>query len=113
MFTETRQPSSERQEEETLSSSDKSPLHILAIESSCDDTSVAVLRAKSEAEIPHLVSLAVQSQWDVHEKFQGVVPELASRAHLKNLIPCLNKVLAESKIELQDIDLFAATGKPG
>jgi N6-L-threonylcarbamoyladenine synthase len=87
--------------------------YFLAFESSCDDTSVAILRAETGQEIPELVSLSVQSQWDVHEKYGGVVPELASRAHLQNLVPCLEKVLAESKITLAEIDAFMATEKPG
>jgi N6-L-threonylcarbamoyladenine synthase len=88
-------------------------VHILAVESSCDDTSVALLRAKSGASLPDLVSMGVQSQWEVHEKYGGVVPELASRAHLKNLIPCMEKVLKESGLRLSEIDCFAATHQPG
>jgi N6-L-threonylcarbamoyladenine synthase len=58
--------------------------------------------------------MAVQSQFEVHEKFGGVVPELASRAHLKNIFPCLKKVLSEADIkDFSDIDCFVATQEPG
>jgi N6-L-threonylcarbamoyladenine synthase len=86
---------------------------ILAFESSCDDTSVALLRASAGAPFPKILSLAVQSQWDVHEKFGGVVPDLASRAHLRNLLPCLEKVLKEANVSFDQIDVFAATQQPG
>jgi N6-L-threonylcarbamoyladenine synthase len=88
-------------------------IHILAFESSCDDTSVALLRAHCEDETPQLVAWSVQSQNEVHEKFGGVVPELASRAHLQNLLPCLQKVLKEGGVPLSKIDAFAATSQPG
>ncbi len=71
------------------------------------------MRADENAALPELVSLSVQSQWEVHEKFGGVVPELASRAHLKNIIPCLEKVLIEGGVTLDQIDFFAATKQPG
>ncbi|MDB5038938.1 MAG: tRNA N6-adenosine threonylcarbamoyltransferase [Bacteriovoracaceae bacterium] len=88
-------------------------VHLLAFESSCDDTSVAVLRAEEGDSIPKLLSLSVQSQWDVHAKYGGVVPELASRAHLQNIVPCLEKVLSEANLKISDIDFFAATQQPG
>lgn len=87
--------------------------HVMAVESSCDDTSIALLRAEPGDEVPRLVSWSVQSQNDVHEKFGGVVPELASRAHLYNLLPCMRKVLAHGGISLEDVDVFAATRQPG
>jgi len=86
---------------------------ILAFESSCDDTSCAVLRAQPNEPMPKILSMSIQSQNEIHEKFGGVVPELASRAHLENLIPCLEKALAESGVSLSDIDIFAATARPG
>ena len=87
--------------------------HLLAFESSCDETSVALLRTSSEWVKPELLSFSVQSQFDVHEKYGGVVPELASRAHIRNLLPCVNKVLSESGLSMEDVDLFAATNEPG
>jgi len=91
----------------------KQVVHILAIESSCDDTSVAIMEASRGDDVPRLLALSLQSQNEVHERFGGVVPELASRAHLQNLIPCMSKVLTEAGLELRDIDLVAATARPG
>ncbi len=71
------------------------------------------MRSNGEGAVPRLVSMAVQSQEEVHQRFGGVVPELASRSHLKNLLPCLTKVLSEAKIELSQVDYFAATARPG
>lgn len=87
-------------------------IKVLSFESSCDDTSVALLAAKPGRK-PEILAMAVQSQDEVHKRYGGIVPELASRAHLSNLLPCLTKVLEESKLKLEDVDLFAATGQPG
>ncbi len=79
---------------------------ILAIESSCDDTSVALLR---DAKIlAHVVS----SQSD-HKKYGGVIPELASRKHLENIVPVYNQALDQAGIESSDIDAIAYTVGPG
>lgn len=89
-------------------------VQILAFESSCDDTSVALLRAEWGNPVARLEALAVQSQFEVHEKYGGVVPELASRAHLKNLLPCLQKVLSEAGVShLNEVDCFVSTQEPG
>lgn len=85
---------------------------ILSFESSCDDTSVAVLEASGEADV-RILGLSTQSQNEVHEKFGGIVPELASRAHLQNLLPCLQKALTEARVDLSSIDIIAATSQPG
>lgn len=91
----------------------KKPIRLLCFESSCDDTSVALLEAQPGDDVPRIVEFSVQSQDDVHEKYGGIVPELASRAHLKNLLPCIRKVLSKSKLSFSEIDCFAATSKPG
>ena len=79
---------------------------ILGIESSCDDTSVAVsLNSK-------ILSNIVSSQI-IHSNYGGVVPELASRAHEKNIIPVVDRAIKESGIELDDIDAIAFTRGPG
>lgn len=93
--------------------SSKEELKILAFESSCDDSSVASLVVSPGRTLPQLKHLAVQSQDEVHQNFGGVVPELASRAHLKNLLPVLRKVLSESQWRLEEVDIFAATSEPG
>lgn len=79
---------------------------ILAIESSCDDTSVAILEDNK------VLSNVVASQ-KIHEEFGGVVPELASRAHQKNIIPTLDKALKDAKVELKDLSAIGFTKGPG
>ena len=85
---------------------------ILGIESSCDETAVAVLRDNGD-EIPTILSNIVSSQFDIHKKFGGVVPELAARSHLEKIDLITNKALEESKIKLNEIDAVAATAGPG
>jgi N6-L-threonylcarbamoyladenine synthase len=80
---------------------------ILAIESSCDETSAAVIQDGM------VVSNVVSSQIKLHAEYGGVVPELASREHLRNLIPVTNAALADAHVTAQQIDAFAATRGPG
>ena len=80
---------------------------ILGIESSCDDTSAAVLRDDV------VLSNVLSSQDDIHTKFGGVVPELASRQHLQAINPIVNTALEKAGVTLSDIDLIAATQGPG
>jgi N6-L-threonylcarbamoyladenine synthase len=82
------------------------PLNILAIESSCDETSAAVC---SDAEI---LSNIIASQ-DVHEQYGGVVPELASRAHMQHIVPVVSKALHQSGIPIQSLNAIAFTQSPG
>ena len=84
----------------------KEDIYILAIETSCDDTSVAVLKNKK------VLSNIVSSQ-KIHKIFGGVVPEIASREHDRLIIPVLNEAIKESKIKLNDIDAVAYTRGPG
>ncbi|MCE2504615.1 MAG: tRNA (adenosine(37)-N6)-threonylcarbamoyltransferase complex transferase subunit TsaD [Chlorobi bacterium] len=79
---------------------------ILGIETSCDDTSVALIRGGEVA------SVLVSSQAS-HEEWGGVVPELASRAHLTTISPILNKALEKGGISLSAVDAVAATNEPG
>ena len=79
---------------------------ILAIESSCDDTSAAVLRDDV------LLSNVIASQ-KVHEQYGGVVPELASRAHEQNIIPVVDGSIRQAGIDKKDIDAVAFTRGPG
>lgn len=81
-------------------------MNVIGIESSCDETSVALL---SDGRI---LSNLVASQ-DIHKIYGGVVPELSSRAHLQMILPLVKKSLEESKVELSEIDLVAATAGPG
>jgi N6-L-threonylcarbamoyladenine synthase len=79
---------------------------ILGIESSCDDTSAAVIRDRQ------LLSNVIAGQ-DVHEKYGGVVPELASRAHQQNIVPVVDAALKEAGVSSKDIDAVAFTRGPG
>lgn len=79
---------------------------ILAIESSCDDTSAAVLRGNK------VLSNIVASQ-KIHQKYGGVVPELASRAHQQNIIPVVSVALEDANIDKKDLSAVAFTRGPG
>jgi N6-L-threonylcarbamoyladenine synthase len=81
---------------------------ILGIDTSCDDTCAAVLRDDFE-----IVSSVVSSQDEVHSRFGGVVPELASRKHVENIIPIIDHALTSARVTLSDIDLIAVTRGPG
>jgi N6-L-threonylcarbamoyladenine synthase len=80
----------------------------LGIETSCDDTSIAVLRGETD-----LLSTIVSSQVERHAEYGGVVPELASRAHLENLVPVFDRALAEAEVTAEEIDLIGVTHAPG
>jgi N6-L-threonylcarbamoyladenine synthase len=80
---------------------------VLALETSCDETAVAVLRDRK------LLASEVASQIAEHEKFGGVVPEVASRNHLVNAPRLLERALRDAKIDIEQIDAFAATNGPG
>jgi N6-L-threonylcarbamoyladenine synthase len=80
---------------------------ILSVESSCDETSVAVIKGGT------ILSNIVLSQIDIHTKFGGVVPEVASRNHTKYVLECFIKAIDEAKIKISDIDCVAVTNGPG
>ncbi len=82
------------------------PLNILAIETSCDETSVAV------SADGRILSNIIASQ-KVHEQYGGVVPELASRAHMQNIVPVVSQAVNESGITLNDLHAIAFTQSPG
>jgi N6-L-threonylcarbamoyladenine synthase len=79
---------------------------ILAIESSCDETSASVYRDGK------ILSNSTASQ-KIHEKFGGVVPELASRAHMQNIVPVVEAALKTADCQLDEMDAFAFTQSPG
>ena len=85
-------------------------MRILALETSCDETSAAVLSGSASA--PTLESLVILSQ-DVHTVFGGVVPEIASREHLTAIVPVVDRALADAQATLDDIDAIAVTHAPG
>ena len=81
---------------------------ILGIESTCDETAAAVVDAGGR-----ILSNAVATQHDIHAEFGGVVPELASRAHVRNLIPVLDKALADAGVSRGDLGAIAVANRPG
>ena len=82
--------------------------YILGIESSCDETGVAVVRSGRE-----ILSNVVASQIATHQPYGGVVPELASREHLRAIIPVVRQALAEAKMDYESVDAIAVTQGPG
>ena len=87
---------------------------ILGIETSCDDTAMAVLEVKSNKtkEIKVLTSV-ISSQLKTHATYGGIVPNLAAREHSKNLAPVLECVLKETNLTMEQVDLIAVTSGPG
>jgi N6-L-threonylcarbamoyladenine synthase len=87
---------------------------ILGIETSCDDTGIAVIKVSGKQKpIFEILSNIVSSQIKTHAPFGGVVPNLAAREHLKNIEPCLKTSLKEANKTMQNIDLIAVTIGPG
>jgi N6-L-threonylcarbamoyladenine synthase len=82
-------------------------MRVLGIETSCDDTAAAVL---ADGQV---LSSIVTSQDEVHAKYGGVVPELASRSHIRNIIPVIDAALEHAGVALDDVDAVAATCGPG
>jgi N6-L-threonylcarbamoyladenine synthase len=82
--------------------------YILGIESSCDETAAAVVRSGEQ-----LISNVVASQFATHQPYGGVVPELASREHLKAIVPVVRQALAEADQTYQSVDAIAVTQGPG
>jgi N6-L-threonylcarbamoyladenine synthase len=85
---------------------------VLGFESSCDETGVALVQA-GESGAPRLLSEALHSQVDMHAAYGGVVPELASRDHIRRMLPLTRQVLAGAGSALADVDLVAYTRGPG
>lgn len=83
-------------------------VYILGIESSCDETAAAVVKNGRE-----VLSNIISSQIVIHRKFGGVVPEIASRKHIENVMPVIDAALQEAKVGLEDIDAVAVTYGPG
>jgi N6-L-threonylcarbamoyladenine synthase len=84
------------------------PTRILGIESSCDETAAAIVVDGRE-----ILSSVVSSQLDIHRKYGGVVPELASREHLRQIVPVVREALLQAGLDFQDIDAVGVTQGPG
>ena len=87
---------------------DQKEIRILGIESSCDETAASVI---TDGRI--INSSVISSQIDLHKKFGGVFPELASREHVKSIYPIVEEALEQAHTSLQDIDAIAVTRGPG
>jgi len=83
-------------------------VRILGIESSCDETAAAVVADGRE-----ILSSVVASQIDIHRKYGGVVPELASREHLRQIVPVVREAVAQAGMQLSDVDAIGVTQGPG
>src|ERR1700731_335207 len=84
------------------------PTRILGIESSCDETAAAVVTDGRD-----ILSSVVASQMDIHRKYGGVVPELASREHLRQIVPVVREALAQAGLSFSNIDAIGVTQGPG
>ena len=80
---------------------------VLGIETSCDETAVGIVRGRT------LLANEIASSVDEHARFGGVVPEIASRAHLESILPSIERALSEAKVSLKDLDAVAVTAGPG
>ena len=87
-------------------------MNVLGIESSCDETGVALVSAQGK-ELPQLVAHALHSQAQMHRAYGGVVPELASRDHVRRVLPQVQQVLAQARCPLGAVDVIAYTRGPG
>ncbi|MFZ0872358.1 MAG: tRNA (adenosine(37)-N6)-threonylcarbamoyltransferase complex transferase subunit TsaD, partial [Rhodanobacter sp.] len=86
---------------------------VLGIETSCDETGVALLRWEPDAPGHGLLSHTLYSQIKLHADYGGVVPELASRDHVRKLLPLIREALAEAGLTVQDLGGVAYTAGPG
>jgi N6-L-threonylcarbamoyladenine synthase len=80
---------------------------VLGIETSCDETAIGIVQGRT------LLANEIASSVQEHARFGGVVPEIASRAHLEAMIPALDRAVASAKVSLKDIDAIAVTAGPG
>ena len=83
-------------------------MYILGIESSCDETSASIVKNGTEE-----IATVISSQIDVHKDYGGVVPEIASRHHVKNITMVLEECFEKAHMTMDDIDAIAVTYGPG
>ena len=81
---------------------------VLGIESSCDETAVAIVKNRKE-----ILSSVVATQIDVHKEFGGVIPEVASRIHVENISMVIEEALKQADLSVADVDAIAVTQGPG
>lgn len=83
-------------------------MKILTLESTCDETAAAVV-----TDMLQVLGSVVASQDDLHRRFAGVVPEIAARAHLENILPVIDETLRQANVQLADLDAIAVANTPG
>ncbi len=83
-------------------------MKILCIETTCDETAAAIVTGDRE-----VLGSVVASQEDLHEQFNGVVPEIAARAHVQRILPVIHQTLQQAKLKLTDLDAVAVANTPG
>ena len=83
-------------------------MRVLAIESTCDETAAAVVE-----DGVRVCSNVIASQVDLHQAYRGVVPEIASRAHIENIVPVVERALADAECDLAAVDAVAVAQRPG
>jgi N6-L-threonylcarbamoyladenine synthase len=90
-------------------------LVFLALETTCDETAAAVLEGPRppRAGVPTIRSSVVASQFDLHERFGGVVPEIASRAHVRQILPVIDEALRRAGVGLNELGMIAVATRPG
>ena len=87
-------------------------MNVLGIESSCDETGVALVVVHG-SDVPRLIAHALHSQAEMHREYGGVVPELASRDHVRRVLPLVQQVLMRAQLALSDVEAIAYTRGPG
>src|SRR5450830_1461556 len=83
-------------------------MHLLTLETSCDETAAAIVTDRLE-----VLASVVASQDELHRRFGGVVPEIASRAHLERILPTIDEALRQAGLSLAEIDAVAVANTPG
>ena len=83
-------------------------MNILGIETSCDETAAAVVQNGT-----HILSNVIASQVDIHSRYGGIVPEVASRQHLLSMIPIIEEAMSQARARWSDLDAIAVTIGPG
>src|SRR5680860_423719 len=86
-------------------------MYILGIESSCDESAASVL--KTSGQKTEILSNVISSQIDIHAQYGGVIPEIAAREHVLNILPTIEAALRQAKIQAKDLKAIAVTQGPG
>lgn len=88
-------------------------MYILGVETSCDETAASVVKADRKTGRLSVLSNIISSQIEIHQKYGGVVPEVAAREHVLNILPVISEALETAKIKPERLDLLAVTKGPG